>query len=158
MRPRAAAVGAALILAVSCGGSGSPASEAPSSPSSALSATGSSAPPVSMPIPSPSGAGFCTDRAVVDQLITYIKTAGAPYRQIVVRTVATAGVVRADIPLAPTSVAAVKTRGLAITLDTLAAAVKGSVENYPDDFSVRAYVQIVPARARKLSLVSGCGP
>lgn len=112
--------------------------------------------PTPLSMPTSSGQGFCADRPVVAETVALVRRATEPYRRVASFVRATQAIVQADATSAPSTLAAFKIRQLAIVIGTLAEAVKGAAENYPDDFAVREWTADVPVRVRIASRASGC--
>ena len=153
----------AVLLLGACSGTGSttsatapvttlPISASPVGPT--FSPTSPTPTPLSMP--TSSGQGFCADRPVVARSVALVRRATEPYRQVVRFVRATQAIVQKDATSASSTLGAFKIRQLAIVIGTLAEAVKGAAENYPDDFAVREWRGNVPARVRIASKVNGC--
>jgi hypothetical protein len=123
-----------MLLLIACSGSGpsgstAPASAAPSSP------TG----PVETPAPSPSGEGFCVDRAIIGDVYRVVRSGTVPYRQAAASVTAAGKVMRADAGSAATDLGTRKLRQFALYLNTLRLAILGAAENYPEDFAVKQF-------------------
>jgi hypothetical protein len=141
MKTAALGIVASLVL-IACSGGGPSGSPAPSISSPALST------PVETPVPSPSGEGFCTDRAVIGDAYRLVRAGAVPYRQAAASVTAAGKVMRADIPSAPTDLAARKLRQFVLYLNTLRLAILGAVENYPEDFAVKQFTGGLVDRVR----------
>jgi hypothetical protein len=143
---RLAAIGLMLSVAlVACSGSDAP---APSSPS----ATEPSSPaPVASPSASPSGAGFCTDRAVLGEVYRTVREGTVGYRTVAAFVASAGKLMKANVDSAPTDLGARKLRSLVFYLNTLRLAILGSVENYPEDFAVMQFTNGLPSRVQGIS-------
>lgn len=155
---RTAAIGLLVSLALAaCGVAGGGGSTA-GSPSATLAPSSPTASPTlpPLPLPSPSGEGFCTDRAIIDDVVVLVRGGVRPYRLVAAFITAAGKIVRADSGSAPTDLAGFKMRQLSLVLNTLRLAVRGAVENYPEDFAVRQLTNALPARVRDVSREAGC--
>jgi hypothetical protein len=153
---RAAAVGSLVsLLLVACSGSGAPTPIPTSPPTSSV---GPSSPPTpgDTPPPRPSGEGFCTDRSVIDEVVTLVRSGDEPYRRAAAFVTAAGKVMRTDAGSAPTDRSAFKMRQLGLVLNTLRLAILGAVDNYPGDFSVGQFTSSLPGRAAQISHEVGC--
>jgi hypothetical protein len=155
---RAVAIGLLMsLLLVACGGSGAstPTPMSTSPPSSSAGPSSSPTPSVT-PLPSPSGDGFCTDRSVIDDVVTLVRSGDEPYRRAAAFVTAAGKVMRVDAGSAPTARSAFKMRQLALVLNTLRLAILGAAENYPDDFSVGQFTSSLSARSAQISNEISC--
>jgi len=129
--------------------------------STAPTAAGSPSPPPATPtpaLPTPTGGGFCQDRAYVLAVADMVRAGEEPWRHVAAYITATRRIVRADAASAPTPLAAFKIRQLAVVLDTMGLAVKGSVENYPDDTASQGWARDLPGRVQEVSASDRCSP
>jgi hypothetical protein len=153
---RAAAVGLLVsLLLVACSGSNAPA-PTPISPSTSSVGPPSSPTPSVTPLPSPSGDGFCTDRSVIDEVVTLVRSGDEPYRRAAAFVTAAGKVMRVDAGSARTARSAFKMRQLALVLNTIRLAILGAADNYPGDFSVGQFTTSLSARAAQISREVGC--
>ena len=67
-------------------------------------------------------------------------------------------IIQADTISAPSPRAAFKVRQLALTLNTLWLSVKGSVENYADDYSSQTWAGAIPGIVAEVSRANDCPP
>ena len=72
--------------------------------------------------------------------------------------VASRKIIQADAISAPSPRAAFKVRQLALTLNTLWLSVKGSVENYADDYSSQTWAGAIPGIVAEVSRANDCPP
>jgi hypothetical protein len=114
--------------------------------------------PTPVPLPSPTGKGFCTDRSVVGDVVSLIKRADETFQQVALYVLAAEEIIRNDAADAGSSSGAFKIKQLALTLDTLRQAVLGAAANYPDDFSVRQWTSALPGFTAKVAAANGCKP
>jgi len=157
---RTAAIGLLVSFALAaCGGgsAGGGSTARPPSPEATTPSSPSASPTLPpLPLPSPSGEGFCTDRAIIDDVVVLVRGGVRPYRLVAAFVTATGKIIRADAGSAPTDRAAFKMRQLSLVLGTLRLAVRGAVENYPEDFAVRQLTNALPARVLDVSREAGC--
>ena len=151
---RSFAAGLFVVLALSaCGGSSNPTTAVPST-----AATPSQLAPSPGSLPTTNGGGFCADREYALNAATLVGAGELPWGQLVAYVVATQAIIKADAGSAPTSKAAFKVRQLALVLHTLALSVKGSVENYADDYSSQLWAHHLPEVVSEVSRANGCPP
>lgn len=152
MKIAAVGVLASLVL-VACGGSDPPGSPAPSTTPPAPSSPSAS---VETPVPSPSGDGFCVDRAILGDVYRLVRAGTAPYRKAAAYVTAAGKVMRADISSASTDLGARKLRQSVLYLNTLRLAILGAAQNYPEDFAVRQFTNGLVDRVRDISGALDC--
>ena len=148
---RAVVLGVVLCLGlVACSGSDDPVASSPST-SSVASPT-----PEGSAGPSPSGEGFCTDRVVVGDAYQIVKDGAVSYQQAAAAVIAAGKVIRTNVELASTDVAAKKLRQLVLFLNTMRLAILGAAENYPDDYAVKQLMTGLLPRVQDISDDLGC--
>jgi hypothetical protein len=152
------------ILLVACGASttGAPTTTvAPSStpPTPFGPSLGSLSPtPAPISLPTPTGAGFCVDRGYALDAASLVRVGREPWRQVAAFVAAAEPIINADAASAPSSQAAYRVRQLALVLHTLELSVRGSVENYPDDYSSQTWAHGLPGMVAKVSKANDCPP
>ena len=145
--------------APAAGPTGPPVSTSPPSPTPiGPSYSPTPASPTPVPLPSPSGKGFCTDRSVVGDVVSLVKRADETFRQVALFVGGVEVIIRNDGSGAASSTGAFKIHQLAITLDTLRQAVLGAAANYPGDFSVREWTNALPGFTDKVAAANHCPP
>ena len=151
---RSVAVGLFVVLAlVACGGSSNPPTAVPTSaaiPSQLAPSPGS--------LPTPTGGGFCGDREYALNAADLVRAGELPWEQVAAYIATARHVIQADAASALSSRGAHKIRQLALTLRTLELSVRGSVENYPDDYSSQTWVDAIPGVVAKVSRENDCPP
>jgi hypothetical protein len=141
------------------GPTGSPVTTSPPSPTPigpSFSPTAAISTPV--PLPSPSGKGFCTDRSVVGDVVSLVDRGNESFQQVALYVRAAEEIIRNDASGAPTSSAAFKIKQLAVTLETLRQAVRGAAANYAGDFSVGQWTGSLLGYTAKVAGANGCKP
>ena len=96
------------------------------------------------------------DRDIIGDVYRLLRAGVVPYRQAAASVVAAAKIMRADAGSASTDLGARKLRQFVLYLNTLRLAILGSVENYPEDFSVRQYTKGLVDRVVDISGELGC--
>jgi hypothetical protein len=152
MKTAAVALVASLVV-VACSGSDPSGSAAPTTASPPVTSPST---PVETPVPSPSGNGFCVDRAIIGDVYRLIRAGTVPYRAAAAYVTAAGKVMRADADLAPTELGARKLRQFVLYLNTLRLAILGAVENYRGDFAVRQFNNGLVDRVQDLSGALRC--
>ena len=108
--------------------------------------------------PTPTGGGFCVDRGYALDAAILVRDGQARWRQVAAFIVASRKIIQADAISAPSPRAAFKVRQLALTLNTLWLSVKGSVENYADDYSSQTWAGAIPGIVAEVSRANDCPP
>jgi len=147
-----AAIGLLLsAVLVACSGSDP---SVPSSPSTPV--PSSPAAPVETPAPSPSGEGFCADRAIIGDVYRLVRAGTVPYREAAAFVTAAGKVMRVDAGSASTELGAFKLRQFPLYLNTLRLAILGAAENYPEDYAVRQFNNGLVGRVQDISGALDC--
>lgn len=142
-----------LALALAACDSGRPAvSGSPAAPTGRSGPTGLTG----VSLPSPSGDGFCVDRAIIGDASDLIRAADQPFRRVAAFVGATQRILGADASSVQSSLGRFKLRQLVLTLNTLRLAVLGAAANYPGDFSVRKFTNALPTTVVDVSNAVGC--
>jgi hypothetical protein len=87
-----------------------------------------------------------------------VRDGQARWRQVAAFIAGSRKIIQGDASSAPSSRAAFKIRQLALTLNTLWLSVRGSVENYADDYSSQTWAGAIPGIVAEVSRANDCPP